>query len=72
MTELEFFEERIKHHRKRLKECEKKYHRAVLYGTSDDMRSALADCQFFRAKIIEYLHQRDELTEGVKNAENQD
>lgn len=69
MTELEFCEERIDHHRKRLKECEKKYHRAVLYGTSDDMKSALADCQFFRAKIIEYVARRDELTGGERNAE---
>ena len=64
MSELEFCQERIKHHRKRLKECEKKYHRAVLYGTSDDRRSALADCQYFRAKIIEYVARRDELTGG--------
>lgn len=69
MTELEFCEERIEHHRKRLKECEKKYHRAVLYGTSDDMKSALADCQFFRAKIIEYVARRDELMGGERNAE---
>lgn len=69
MTDLEFCKERIEHHRKRLKECEKKYHRAVLYGTSDDMKSALADCQFFRAKIIEYVARRDELTGGERNAE---
>lgn len=71
MTELEFCEERIEHHRNRFKECEKKYHRAVLYGTSDDMRSALADCQFFRAKIIEYVARRDELTGGESYAKNQ-
>lgn len=71
MTELEFCKERIEHHRKRLKECEKKYHRAVLYGTSDDMKSALEDCQFFRAKIIEYVARRDEL-EGVgRHEQNQ-
>lgn len=69
MTELEFCEERIEHHRKRLKECEKKYHRAVLYGTSDDMKNALADCQFFRAKLLEYVARRDELTGGERNAE---
>lgn len=71
MTDLEFCKERIEHHRKRLKECEKKYHRAVLYGTSDDMKSALADCQFFRAKIIEYVARRDELTGGDNHAKNQ-
>ena len=68
MSELDFVTERIEHHRKRLKESEKKYHRAVLYGTSDDRRSALADCQFFRAKVIEYVARRDELTGGVQNA----
>ena len=71
MTELEFCEERIDHHRKRLKECEKKYHRAVLYGTSDNMKSALADCQFFRAKIIEYVARRDKLEGGVRHEQNQ-
>ena len=72
MTDLEWYESRIQNFERLLRKAEEKYHRAVTYGTMEDMRSALAECQELRAKLIEYLHRRDELTGGGQNAENQD
>lgn len=68
MTELEFLEGRILHHEKRLKKAEADYHHAVTHGGQDDMRDALAKCQAIRAKLIMYLHRRDEMTGGVHHA----
>ena len=65
MTELEFLEGRILHHEKRLRKAEADYHHAVTYGELSDMRSKLTECQAIRAKLIMYLHRRDELTGGV-------
>lgn len=69
MTELEFIEGRILHHERRLKKAEWTYHRAVTYGDLHDRQSALAECQATRAKLLEYLHRRDELTGGARNGE---
>ena len=71
MTELEFLEGRILHHEKRLKKAEADYHHAVTYGELHDMRARLTECQAIRAKLIEYLHRRDELTGGVHHAKDQ-
>lgn len=70
MTEYAFIEGRILHHRKRLERAEAAYRHAVTHGTQDDMRAALTDCQAIRAKLIMYLRRRDELTGGVRYAEN--
>lgn len=71
MSELEFIEERIEHHRKRLEKAEADYHHAVTHGTLTDMHAALTECQAIRAKLIEYLHRRDELTGGLRDGKNQ-
>lgn len=68
MTELEWINGRILHHEKRLKKAEADYHHAVTYGELPDMRAKLTECQSIRAKLIEYLHRRDELTGDVRNA----
>lgn len=70
MKELEWIEGRILHHEKRLLEAEAEYHRAVTYGELHDMHAKLVECQAIRAKLLEYLHRRDELTGGVQHAEN--
>lgn len=70
MSELEFIEERIQHHRKKLEKAEADYHHTVTHGTLTGMHAALTECQAIRAKLIEYLHRRDELTGGVQHAEN--
>jgi hypothetical protein len=71
MTDLEFLEGRILHHENRLKKAEADYHHAVTYGELHDMHAALAECQAIRAKLIEYLHKRDELTGGLRDGKNQ-
>ena len=71
MTELDFIDGRILHHRKRLERAEAAYRHAVTHGTQDDMRAALVECQAIRAKLIMYLRRRDELTGGVRYGENQ-
>ena len=68
MTEYAFIEGRILHHRKRLERAEAAYRHAVTHGGQDDMRDALTECQAIRAKLIMYLHRRDELTGGVHHA----
>lgn len=68
MTEYAFIDGRILHHRKRLERAEAAYRHAVTHGTQDDMRAALTECQAIRAKLIMYLHRRDELTGGVHHA----
>lgn len=65
MTELEFLEGRIRHHERRLKKAEWEYHRAVTYGDLHDRSAALAECRATRAKLLEYMHRRDELTGGT-------
>lgn len=71
MTDLEWVESRIQNFERLLRKAEEKYHRAVTYGTMEDMRSALDECQELRAKLIECLHKRDELTGGDYHAKNQ-
>lgn len=71
MSDLEFVEGRIQHHRKRLESAEADYHHAVTHGALTDMHAALTECQAIRAKLIEYLHRRDELTGGDNHAKNQ-
>lgn len=68
MTELEFIEGRILHHERRLKKAEWTYHRTVTFGDLHDRQSALAECQETRAKLLEYLHRRDELAGGESHA----
>lgn len=70
MTELDYIEGRILHHEKRLRKAEADYHHAVTFGELSDMRAKLTECQAIRAKLIMYLHRRDELTGGVRYAEN--
>lgn len=65
MTELDYIEGRILHHRKRLERAEAAYRHAVTHSGQDDMRDALTECQAIRAKLIMYLRRRDELTGGV-------
>lgn len=71
MTELEFLEGRILHHEKSLKKAEADYHHAVTYGELHDMHAKLVECQAIRAKLLEYLHRRDELTGGASHAKDQ-
>jgi hypothetical protein len=71
VNELEFVEGRIRHHRKRLEKAEADYHHAVTYGELHDMHAKLVECQAIRAKLLEYLHRRDELTGGASHAKNQ-
>ena len=71
MNELEFVEGRIRHHRKRLEKAEADYHLAVTYGELHDMHAKLVECQVIRAKLLEYLHRRDELTGGLRDGKNQ-
>lgn len=68
MSEYDFIKLRILHHRKRLERAEAAYRHAVTHGTQDDMRAALTDCQAIRAKLIMYLHRRDEMAGGVHHA----
>lgn len=71
MTDLEWVEIRIKSFERLLRKAEELYHITVTHGTMEDMRSALAECQELRAKLIEYLHKRDELEGGDNHAKNQ-
>ena len=66
MTELEYTENRILHHEKRLKKAEADYHHAVTHGDLADMQHALTECQAIRAKLLEHIAHRDELTGGVR------
>ena len=68
MNEYDFVELRIMHHRGRLERAESEYRHAVTHGGQDDMRDALAKCQAIRAKLIMYLHRRDEMTGGAHHA----
>ena len=71
MTDLEWVEGRILHHEKRLLEAGAEYHRAVTYGELHDMHAKLVECQAIRAKLLEYLHRRDELTGGASHVKDQ-
>ncbi len=71
MTDLEWYESRIQNFERLLRKAEEHYHITVTHGTMEDMRSALAECQELRAKLIECLHKRDELTGGDYHAKNQ-
>lgn len=72
MTDLEWVESRIRNLDRLLRKAEEHYHITVTHGTMEDRRSALAECQAIRAKLLEYIARRDELEGGVQNAENQD
>lgn len=67
----EYINARIKHHTARLRRAEERYQFAATHGTMEDMRFALAECQELRAKLIEYIARRDELTGGDNHAKNQ-
>lgn len=71
MTDLEWYESRIQNFERLLRKAEEHYHITVTHGTMEDMRSALAECQELRAKLIECLHKRDELEGGVRHEQNQ-
>lgn len=71
MTDFEWYESRIQNFERLLQKAEAHYHITVTHGTMEDRRSALAECQELRAKLIECLHKRDELTGGDNHAKNQ-
>lgn len=71
MTDLEWVEIRIKSFEQLLRKAEATYHLAVTRGTMEDIRSTLSECQALRARLIRYMHQRDELKGGVHHAKNQ-
>lgn len=72
MTDLEWYESRIQNFERLLRKAEEHYHITVTHGTMEDRRSALSECKELRAKLIECIARRDELTGGAQNAENQD
>ena len=71
MTDSEWVESRIQNFERLLQKAEAHYHITVTHGTMEDMRSALAECQELRAKLIEYIARRDELTGGDNHAKTQ-
>ena len=69
MTDLEFANRKIEGLERDLNRAESLYHHATLHGSVPECDAALADCQRIRAKLIQAVHVRDQMTGGTTDGE---